>query len=546
VEQELLEQQLLLNWQKHFLVKKILILESGKELPADDPRTPLVQVKNINDIVTFVPTAIGQAPKSEGNSATWQVDTSEPLFHDTRNYAANHPGGGPSISGSFHGNAPPAFWNWLATTTGNSKFNYSNVINVLKPYENVRTSDSNATERGRTGPIQVTFMDNYNDTLMNPISDMVSSLFGVARGQDYATAAGNIGVWPTQRSLNHNCTRSSGPGDCVRQSSYSTILKQMIASGNYSIEILYEARISHVLFREKKKAGVTTIEATGVQFILNGRYEREATAKEEVVLSLGNLRGSAVVLQKSGYGDPEDIERLGIELVYNNTQVGVGITDHGFTFFGFFCPNISAGVPLEIPRASHVAFFNLFSSTPSSDWPNMELAYQLVPPENFLPFYNASAGGAVLLFVPAQLYGTSGANGKIEALALDSGTNPFVSFDFQLFNWLPLALTIQAVRAQMATSFPQCSPVLPAATVGNSVEDNLGFLMSSGGGYYHSVGGAAFGKVLNSDFTVKGVKYLRVCDLSVLPAPPPNHPSVTALTLGLICAQEIIQTYNNN
>jgi choline dehydrogenase-like flavoprotein len=62
------------------------------------------------------------------------------------------------------------------------------------------------------------------------------------------------------------------------------------------------------------------------------------------------------------------------------------------------------------------------------------------------------------------------------------------------------------------------------------------------GTVWHPMGTCALGTVLDSDFTVKRVKGLRVCDASVFPEPVGAMPSCAVYALGELCAEMVAQT----
>ncbi|QKV17013.1 GMC family oxidoreductase [Oricola thermophila] len=66
--------------------------------------------------------------------------------------------------------------------------------------------------------------------------------------------------------------------------------------------------------------------ATGVEWIQEGR-RRHATARREVILASGSI-GSVQVLQRSGIGDGNHLQSLGIPVVADRKGVGANLQDH--------------------------------------------------------------------------------------------------------------------------------------------------------------------------------------------------------------------------
>ena len=59
---------------------------------------------------------------------------------------------------------------------------------------------------------------------------------------------------------------------------------------------------------------------------------------------------------------------------------------------------------------------------------------------------------------------------------------------------------------------------------------------------YHPMGTCALGDVLDSEFRVRGVKNMRVCDASVFPEPLGGMPSCTIYALAEMCADLIAES----
>jgi choline dehydrogenase-like flavoprotein len=57
----------------------------------------------------------------------------------------------------------------------------------------------------------------------------------------------------------------------------------------------------------------------------------------------------------------------------------------------------------------------------------------------------------------------------------------------------------------------------------------------------HPMGTCALGTVLETDFRVKGVRGLRVCDASVFPEPVATMPSCAVYAFGEMCADRVAE-----
>ena len=75
--------------------------------------------------------------------------------------------------------------------------------------------------------------------------------------------------------------------------------------------------------------------AKGVEYVVNGKTETAATSNE-VILSAGSI-GSPHILQLSGIGDKDILEKAGIEVIHHLPGVGQNLQDHLEFYFQYKC-----------------------------------------------------------------------------------------------------------------------------------------------------------------------------------------------------------------
>jgi len=85
-----------------------------------------------------------------------------------------------------------------------------------------------------------------------------------------------------------------------------------------NLTIITKAHATRILFEGKRASGV---------LYRQGRQQKTVTAKREVILCAGSLM-SPQLLQLSGVGRAEDIQRHGIEVVHDLPGVGQNLQDH--------------------------------------------------------------------------------------------------------------------------------------------------------------------------------------------------------------------------
>jgi choline dehydrogenase len=90
------------------------------------------------------------------------------------------------------------------------------------------------------------------------------------------------------------------------------------ALGRPNLRLITHANIDKLIFDGKR--------VTGIRFAHDGKI-MEATARREVILSAGSI-GSVEILQRSGVGDPEFLQSMGIPVVHARAGVGKNLQDH--------------------------------------------------------------------------------------------------------------------------------------------------------------------------------------------------------------------------
>ena len=107
--------------------------------------------------------------------------------------------------------------------------------------------------------------------------------------------------------------------------------------------------VTHALVHKVLLDGKT---ATGVRYEQGGKVH-EAKAAEEVILSAGSI-GSPHLLQLSGIGKREVLEKAGIEVKHELPGVGENLQDHLEFYFQYRCKQ-PVSLNGKLARISHSA-----------------------------------------------------------------------------------------------------------------------------------------------------------------------------------------------
>lgn len=276
---------------------KVLLLEAGG---------------SDKSIFIQMPTALSYPMNTE--KYAWQFHTDKEPYVDNREMHCPRGkvlGGGSSINGMVYvrGHACD-FDEWQEQ--GAQGWDYQSCLPYFKRAETwVKGAD---TYRGGNGPVGT---NNGNNMSMNPLY------------QAFINAGVDAGYGSTD---DYNGYRQEGFGpmhmtvkDGVRASTSNAYLRTAMKRSNLTLR-------TGVLTHKVIFDGDT---ATGIQFEKNGKVE-VANASKEVILSAGSI-GSPQLLQLSGIGPKDVLEKAGVPLFKELPGVGENLQDHLEVYFQYEC-----------------------------------------------------------------------------------------------------------------------------------------------------------------------------------------------------------------
>jgi choline dehydrogenase len=209
-------------------------------------------------------------------------------------------GGSSSINGNLFVRGDPAEYdNWC--DAGCKGWSYADLLPLFKRLEDFPEGDP--VVRGSGGPIGVTSLRNF-DALSNAFVDACEQN-GYRRLEDYNDGSYE-GTFPLQYS-----TRKG-----LRSSSAVAYLRPAVKRRN--LTVLTNAAVTRVLMDGRR--------ATGVEIAYAGKLQ-PVKARREVVLSAGPLK-SPQLLELSGIGNADVVQKHGIGVVHHLPGVGENLRDH--------------------------------------------------------------------------------------------------------------------------------------------------------------------------------------------------------------------------
>jgi choline dehydrogenase len=209
-------------------------------------------------------------------------------------------GGSSSINGNlFVRGDPKEYDNWREA--GCAGWGYTDLLPVFKRLEDYPEGD--VAVRGRGGPIGVTNLHDF-DPLSNAFVDACEEQ-GFRRLKDY-----NDGSYEGTFHLQYSTRKG------LRSSSAVAYLRPALKRLN--LTVLTHATATRVLSEGKR--------ATGIEIAYGGKTQR-VKARREVVLSAGPLK-SPQLLELSGIGNAQIVQKHGIAVVHHLPGVGENLRDH--------------------------------------------------------------------------------------------------------------------------------------------------------------------------------------------------------------------------
>ena len=390
---------------------------------------------------------------------------------------------------------------WAAK--GLKSFAYEKVLPYFRKSE---SWEGGASEyRGTGGPLSTRF-SRYPDPLFDAWREA-----GAAAGHpwtaDYNGAQQH--GFGTMQSTIKNGRRWSAADAFLRPALKRSNLK--IETNAHATKILWEGR-----------------RAIGIEY-LQGGIRRVAHAEREVIVA-GGVINSPQLLMLSGVGDPQHLDRHGIQTRVESKGVGKNLQDHvmapvvlvrkepgplhramRYDRIGLElakCYFLGKGIAAHMPGPL-LAFLK---TDPSLPIPDVQLLFQGAPltaaPYLTKPYVDAFTCLAVLLRPESR--------GRVELASSDPGRAPLIRPNF---------LSCDADRETLKKGLGLARDIAKQAPLGKYVKAELkpgkgevdAHIRETSITVHHPLGTCAMGDVVDEEMRVKGAERLRVVDASVMP-----------------------------
>ncbi|NMF47807.1 choline dehydrogenase [Pseudoalteromonas arctica] len=462
-----------------------------------------------------MPTALSIPMNSE--KYAWQFHTQPEPHLDNREMHCPRGkvlGGSSSINGMVYvrGHAKD-FDEWQQH--GANGWDYQSCLPYFQKAESFYLGEN--TYRGGKGPLGV----NNGNEMKNPLYRTFIKAgvqAGYASTDDY-NASQQEGFGPMHMTVK----------DGVRSSASREYLDPVKSRSN--LTVITGALAQRVILDGKK--------ATGIEYKVNGDV-KTAHAAKDVVLSAGPI-GSPHILQLSGIGDTQALEKAGVEVQHHLPGVGQNLQDHLEFYFQYKCKqpitlNGKLGIVSKgligarwlltrsgLGATNHFESCAFIRSKPGVEWPDIQ--YHFLPAAMRYDGRSAFAGHGFQVHVG---HNKPKSRGSVTIASANPEQPPTI-----LFNYLEHQDDIEGFRAcvrltrdiieQSAFDEYRDEEIQPGKHIQTDEEIDA-FVRQAVESAYHPSCSCKMGEddmaVVNSNTQVHGIEGLRVVDSSIFPTVP--------------------------
>ena len=479
---------------------------------------------------------VGFAKLIENPAANW-LYSSEPE-ESTGNRRIPIPrgrllGGSSSINGMvFVRGQAQDFDTWAQL--GNRGWSYRDVLPFFKNMESYASGDDEF--RGRDGPLKVTDL-NEHGPLYDALTEAAGQV-GIDNNPDYNGAVQD-GIGMTQATIRRG--RRMSTAYCYLDP----------ARSRTNLEIKTNALTESLLLEDKR--------CVGVRYSVAGQ-QHEAKATREVIVSTGSIN-SPQLLELSGIGQPEVLQKHGIEVRHALGGVGENLRDHyaprmlwsvgtrGMTYndkargLGMVWQALRYALTgsglLGLPAAPIRAYVRTREGLDSPD-----AGISVIPFLATREYKLAPESGVTVITHPLR----SESTGTIHIASGDPKRPPAINFNF-LSAELDREITVGGMRiARKIMNAPAMEPLrgeemAPGDAV-QSDEDLLDWVKNNAETTYHPIGTCKMGSdpmaVVDDQLRVHGLQGLRVADASIMPTLTSGNTNAPSIMIGEKAADMVL------
>ncbi|MBM6550986.1 choline dehydrogenase [Marinomonas ostreistagni] len=430
---------------------------------------------------------------------------------------------------------------------GAKGWHYQNVLPYFKRAESWQGGAD--TYRGGDGPLAT---NNGNNMALNPLY------------QAFINAGAQAGYGQTD---DYNGYRQEGFGpmhmtvkDGVRASTSNVYLRRALKRPNLTLQT--GVLTKRVLFDGKR--------ATGIEYRLNDQV-MQTYANKEVILSAGSI-GSPTILQRSGIGPKQVLDKAHVPVVHDLPGVGENLQDHLEVYFQYWCKEpvtlnsklglISKGMigtrwilfKDGLGATNHFESCGFIRSRAGLKWPNIQY--------HFLPAAMRYDGQAAVDGHGFQVHvgpNKPESRGRVWIESNDPEAKPRIQFNYisteqDKQDWRDTIRLTRELLQQPALDAYRGEEIQPGEAVQSDAEIDQ-WVKDNVESAYHPSCTCKMGAdddpmaVLDEECRVRGVEGLRVVDSSIFPTIPNGNLNAPTIMVGeraadMILGNDLLPTAN--
>ncbi len=516
---------------------EIIVLEAGIDA-SDNPKT-----RNLEGAFALAGSDLDYNYKS-----TPQPNTGNRVYTLT---AGKVLGGGSILNYGGWARGDARDYDQWGRAVGDERWSYKGLLPYLRKAENHYEAYKDPEQRGSDGPIRVTSVLESDSKRRYGLRGPIKAAWEeIGLKQNYRGDCGSLlGI----------CDFLENWNDGQRQPSN-------LAYRLHGVKAINCATVHKIDFVESDDGHPKASAAV----LVDGRRFK---ARKEIVLSTGAIK-TPQIMMLSGIGPRDVLSTNNIPLVHDAPEVGQNYFDHFAHFQVWKLRNPEKGLSIGTPHWKDPAFYKGLPC----DW----AVNEAVPPRFLQPALQADASRGLVndkslldpgrcfvetmvvyssLNAPVPADGSYIATSVMLLVPTSRGTVTISSaspsdapainpnyYDTEVDRAALVYGTRRVAKVLLGTSagrdYIECEgapPGMPSLSAESLEADIDARIRATGLPHAHSAGTAAMGKVVDTNFCVKGVRGLRIADASIFPVAIGGHPQATLYGIAELAAEMILQ-----
>lgn len=420
---------------------------------------------------------------------------------------------------------------------GNRGWSFREVLPIFRDMESYQ-GEGDAEYRGRSGPLRVT--ENFETGPLYDALIKAAGACGIEYTRDY-NGAQQDGIGMTQTTIRRG--RRMSTAVCYLDP----------ARGRPNLTIQANALTECLLLDGTR--------CVGVRYSAGGQT-REARAAREVIVSAGAIN-SPQLLELSGIGRPELLQRLGIEVRHALNGVGENLRDH-------YSPRMKWAVPEKLGLTYNVRARGIRMAGQAIRYAVTQKGLLALPASPIRAYVRTRPGldapDAAIAWMPFladpdfRLSKTSGilaitnilrseSTGSVHIAGNAARQPPAIRFNF-LSAQLDRDVTVAVMRLtrKIMTAAPMqgiaTDEIAPGVNIASD-DELLDWVRHNAETTYHPVGTCKMGRdpmaVVDERLRVHGLQGLRVADASIMPTLTSGNTNAPSIMIGEKAARMVLE-----